>query len=218
MLKDKLQIILITYNRINALKNTFEQIFEKDSPIKDCSITILNNASTDGTTDLINEYKSNFPNINHIINSKNIGGNANICRAYEVSAELNKEYTWILCDDDFYNFQNWNEVERYMELKKDIICVADYAFPSDKYKQNTAYQILQLSFVPACIYRTESLTDNIMFTMYESTFSLFPHLALTIDIINSKKDIAVLSKPIVFNGIHYENKRKKREFKSRWKK
>ena len=55
-LKDKLDIVLITYNRKNCLQKTFEQIFAENSPIKDFDITILNNASTDGTSEFIEKY------------------------------------------------------------------------------------------------------------------------------------------------------------------
>ena len=72
-------------------------------------ITILDNASTDGTSDLIKEYFKKFPNIVHIRHNRNIGGNANIVRAFESAT---KEYLWILCDDDFYCWDYWNELEQ----------------------------------------------------------------------------------------------------------
>ena len=127
-MKDKLQIVLITYNRKKYLQRTFDQIFAKDSPIKDYDITILDNASTDGTSELIKEYKLKFPNINHIRHNINIGGNANICRAFELGVTSGKEYVWVLCDDDKYDFSNWHEVEREINAKKDIICVCDYVY------------------------------------------------------------------------------------------
>ena len=40
-LKEKLQIILITYNRKNTLKTTLDEILSENSPIKDLPITIL---------------------------------------------------------------------------------------------------------------------------------------------------------------------------------
>ena len=108
-LKNKLDIILITYNRKKFLTRTLEQIFSEKSPIKNLDITILNNVSTDGSTELINEYCQKFPNIKHVIHNHNIGGNANIARAFEIAS---KDYVWVLCDDDFYNWENWAEIER----------------------------------------------------------------------------------------------------------
>ena len=57
-LSDVLEIILITYNRERFLKRTFEQIFDNEkSPIKNLEVTILDNNSTDGTSDLIKKYQ-----------------------------------------------------------------------------------------------------------------------------------------------------------------
>lgn len=201
-IKDKLQIILITYNRKNKLKYTLDAILAPDSPIKDFDITILDNASTDGTSELIDEYCTKFNNLKHIRHNRNIGGNANICRAFEMAE---KEYIWVLCDDDKYDFSNWSEVEEKIIDGTDIICVADYVF-SDEKKNNKAYQIFQLTFVPAGIYKTSNITDSVLINMYDSIFTMFQQSCLSINIINNSKKIHVLSKPIVFNGLHFEDK------------
>ena len=56
-MKTTLEIILITYNRKSHLRETLNWLFAENSPVKDLDITILNNKSTDGTTELIEEYK-----------------------------------------------------------------------------------------------------------------------------------------------------------------
>ena len=141
-MKNTLGILLVTYNRKEYLKRTFKQILAVDSPIKDLDITILDNASTDGSSELIDEYSKSFPNIKHIRHVANIGGNANICRAFELAASSGKEYVWVLCDDDKYNFSNWDEVKSSIDNKDDIICVADYVFPNEESKKDFAYQLL----------------------------------------------------------------------------
>lgn len=218
MVKDKLQIYLITNNREVELKKTFEQIFANNSPIKDFDITIINNASTDGTDDLISKYQKDFPNLKHVRNPINIGGNANICRAYETAAICGKEYAWILCDDDLYNFDNWAEVEKNINEGKDIICVSDYGFPNKSYKTNKAYQFLQLAFVPSCIFKTSNVDARIIFNMYEAIYTMFPQLVLAADIINANKQIAVLSNPIVHNGTFFDSKIVNRSFNRGFKK
>ena len=120
MRNQSIEIILITYNRKKHLQNTFNQIFAEESPIKDFPITILDNKSTDGTSELIEEYRIKFPNIKHIINNRNIGGNANIARAFEIAS---KEYVWILCDDDEYDFTHWKDVEKAIEENYDAIVI-----------------------------------------------------------------------------------------------
>lgn len=206
-LKDKLQLILITYNRKNHLQKTFDQIFAESSPIKDFDITILDNASTDGTSELIDNYCEKFSNLNHVRRKVNIGGNANICRAFELGAVCGKEYFWILCDDDKYDFSNWHEVKENIENGVDIICVADYAFKQGE-KESKASQIFQLTFVPAGIYKASIITDGILTNMYDMIYTSFQQSVPVIKVINDGGKIHVLSKPIVFNGIHFEDKAK----------
>ena len=108
-MENKLGIVLITYNRKNFLEETFNQIFADNSPIKNFDITVLNNNSTDGTSELINDYCKKFPNLKHVINKINIGGNANIAKAF--AEYSNKDYIWVICDNDTYDWSAWQEVE-----------------------------------------------------------------------------------------------------------
>jgi len=202
-IKNKLKIYLITYNRKDTLLRTFKQIFAQDSPIKDFNITILNNNSDDGTDEIIKAYQEKFPNIEHIKHCVNIGGNANICRAFELSSYCGYDYAWILCDDDIINFNAWKELETCIEQRKDLICVSDYSFPNEQSKKQIASQIFQLTFVPANIFKTEYITDSMLTSMYECIYTMFPQTCLTISLINKNKKIVVLKKAIVINGICY---------------
>ena len=205
-IKGKLQIYLITYNRKQKLQQTFEQIFADDSPIKNFDITILDNASTDGSSELIEEYCYTFPNITHIKHNINIGGNANICRAFEMAASCGKEYCWILCDDDKFDFSNWQEVENEINAQKDIICVCNYICDTSAKKSDAICQIFQLTFVPAGIYKIANLTNTVMMNMYDSILTMMQQACISIKCINERKKIHVLSKPIVFNGLLIEGK------------
>ena len=184
-IKDKLKIILITYNRRNKLQETLNNILADNSPIKNFDITVLDNASTDGSSELLEEYCKKYSNLKHIRHRINIGGNANICRAFEYGAVSGKEYVWVLCDDDKYDFDNWEEVEKRIYAKDDIICVADYVFPEGQ-KTNKAYQIFQLTFVPAGIYRTKIITDDVLTNMYDSIYTGFQQSVITIKTINKQ--------------------------------
>lgn len=206
MIKTKLQIYLITYNRKNKLEQTLESILNSNSPIRDFDITILDNASTDGTSELIEEYCQKFPNITHIRHNVNIGGNANICRAFEMATSCGKEYCWILCDDDKYDFSNWSEVEKEINAQKDIICVSNYICNTLDKKSDVIYQIFQLTFVPAGIYKISNITNNVLMNMYDSIITMMQQACISIKCVNENKKIHVLSKPIVFNGLHFEDR------------
>ena len=212
-MQDKLAIYLITYNRKQYLQRTFDQIFAENSPIKNFSITILDNASTDGTSELIDEYCQKFPNIIHIRHKVNIGGNANICRAYEMGASSDKEYVWVLCDDDKYDFSNWNNlVDLINKGDADIICIANYFYKNKSDYSNLVYQIPQLSFVPAGIYKTNLITDTVLTNMYDSIYTMFQQACITINAINNNKTIRVLDCPIVYNGFHFDDACKDLEY------
>ena len=49
MLKNKLEIIIPTYNRQHLLANTLTQLLDDKSPIKDLNILVLDNNSSDNT-------------------------------------------------------------------------------------------------------------------------------------------------------------------------
>ena len=189
-LKDQLELFLITYNRCELLASTLGALLSENSPVRNCNLTILDNDSTDGTLQLLTNITQTHQNVKYIRNKKNIGGNANALHAYELAT---KEYVWLLCDDDLYDFSGWNEVEQAMEQKVDIICVSDFVLE----KRTTAELLLQLSFIPANILRSELLTPTMLRMMYDSISTMFPQLCPVIEAIHTGKKIQPISKGIV---------------------
>ncbi|XVJ50980.1 MAG: glycosyltransferase family 2 protein [Vampirovibrio sp.] len=185
-----LDIILITYNRKEHLQATLESLFAEDSPVRSLPLTILNNASTDGSTELINDYCQRFPNIKHTIHNRNIGGNANIMRAFEIATA---DYVWVLCDDDEFDFTHWHAVETAIANGADAIVVANYLNP----KENLAQLVGQMTFVPSTIYKTEHLTATVMVNMAWNISTMFPQLAPVAYLFNHHKRIEVLDHWIV---------------------
>jgi len=184
MLASKLEIFLLTYNREKYLKKTLEQVFSTHSPIKNLKFTILNNCSTDGTDNLISQYKEKFPSLHHIRHARNIGGNANICRAFELATH---PYVWVLCDDDEYDWTHWDEVEKAIAENKDLIVVANYLAP----EESAVNLIKQLTFVPAGIYKTEHFSAGMMINAYYNISTMFPQIGIVSYYINSKLDIYI---------------------------
>ncbi len=204
--ENDLALFLVTYNRKQKLQDTLTAILSDTSAVKNCSLTILDNCSTDGTSEMLAQWASKYPNLTHIRHPRNIGGNANICRAFEMGAGCGKKYFWILCDDDKYDFSNWQEVEDCMNREEDVICVCDYVFPSAQEKTDPAYQIFQLTFVPAGIYKSTLISGEVLMNMYDAILTMFQQACVAIKCINEGKKIHVLSKPIVFNGLHFKDK------------
>lgn len=191
MIKTKLDIVLITFNRKPFLKETLDVLLSESSPINDFDITILDNASTDGTGELIKEYLLKYSNLKYIKNTKNIGGCANIAKALVEVPQ--KEYVWVLCDNDTYDWDAWKDVECGIEQNFDVVMTR-------KCSQNWADIFYKSAFVPACIYKTKNITEAVAENIYGSIKTLFPHLALTAKNINDNKSFYFVSKNIVNIG------------------
>lgn len=191
MLKEKLQIFLITYNRAKKLHSTLDNIFSPSSPIKNFDITVIDNNSNDDTARVIKSFQEKFPNLKYRKNRYNIGGNANIARTFELAE---KEYFWILCDDDKYDWAAWNEVEEAVEKKADLIVVSNVYLN----KANLGSLIKQLTFLPSGIFKTSNITDDVIQNTQFNIPYLFPHLAIVCSLINSGK---FENRVILSNGI-----------------
>lgn len=194
MIDEKLQIILITYNRAARVEDTLKVLFEKNTPIKDCEFLVLDNNSTDNTKELVNSWQVRYPNIKYQKNRYNVGIAGNILKAMEIAS---KDYVWIIGDDDRYDFSNWSEVEKAIENNEKIICLAKYAIQD---KKSIPQQMLQLTFITGGIYNTSLFNDTVMRNAYDNIYTLFPHLAPVCFHLNNKGNIYVVEKAIADNG------------------
>ena len=201
MIKDDLEIILITYNRKDFLIRTLEQVFNDKSPIKEFQFTILDNHSDDGSSEVIEEYCKKHKNIKHIIHPHNIGGNANIARAFEIAE---KKYVWIICDDDYYNWDNWHYVEDAVNNENyDCILVARDQIRNTN---NISDLIFQSTFLPSGIYKTSAIDDTVYRNMYDNIPNMFPHLAVSANIANTTKSFCVIPENVLINGPERDKK------------
>jgi len=198
MLRDKLEIVLITYNRKDYLQDTLNTLFREDSPIRNCDITVLDNNSTDGTGEMVDGFCKLYPNLKHVRNPINIGGNPNVAKAFtEVSS---KEYIWILCDNDKYCWDNFSEIENAIEQDYDVI-----------FTQNCENKIAEMfykaTFAPACIYKTKNITPTVVENIYDNIRFLFPHLAVFAWNINKNNRIFIPQNDTIIQVINPEDNR-----------
>lgn len=95
-----LSIAIPTFNRKDCLKECLESIFSQfsDQNISNLvEVVISDNASTDGTEQIIEEYKKKYQQITYKKNPVNFGVDKNILQVAEMSAG---KYIWFLGDDD----------------------------------------------------------------------------------------------------------------------
>lgn len=180
-LTEQLELFLPTYNRLEHLRRTLTQLTAPESPVRDCPLTILNNASTDGTKELINEFSAKFPNIKAIHHPKNIGGNGNIARCFELAKA---PYVWVVCDDDSFRWEAWPEIENALFTQEyDILLTRKDDL---KGTSHLAKIIRQLTFLPAGIYKTSHISSGVLINMLANIVNMFPHLALACEVLNQK--------------------------------
>ncbi len=195
-LKDKLDIFIITYNRDKELSETLTQLYSERSPVKDFYITVLDNASTDGTEDLCKSYAQNHPRFKYIKNNRNIGAVLNVIKAMELA---DKEWYWILGDDDNYNWDAWVEIEDALNSDK---YEAVYTCWHDGAK-STEYRYLlnEAGFLATAIVNTKNLTSTVMQNAGYVSLSMDPHCAPIAKIINEKGSIYIPSQKLVLENM-----------------
>lgn len=201
LLAAKLEIIIITYNRSCLLINTLEQL--KNSPFLNCKITVLDNCSTDNTFESANKMTIYFPKFNVLRNKINIGGNANIIRAVELSES---KYTWVLCDDDKYDFSDCNDViDAIINEKYNLIHMGAHeeywkfgaTSLTPKQLVNMGYPYFKYSsFLPCNLFRTELFYSSII-EAYSNIANWYPHIPFLIEFYNRDEIIYVAKKRVV---------------------
>jgi len=202
MLQDRLGILLITYNRCDYLANTLKSLAQ--SPFHLCHLTVIDNCSPDATKETVERFRDSFPNFSYIRNRVNISGNPNFLKAIELSSS---EFTWILCDDDFLDFSDCNDVIEAIESGTfDLIEVG--AIERGRWSRGIATSAKKmvaqglnyhypLSFFPAYIFRT-ALFDSTCFSWgYKNIDRLFPQFEFLNKSIREDFSIYIARKRIV---------------------
>ena len=196
-----LDIVLITYNRAPQFKRTLEMVLASDSPVRNCTLTIIDNKSTDETSQIAELFVTSHPNVRYKANNFNVGGNANIAKAMEMYGPT--PYHWIICDDDVYNWDGWPDVEEAMRRGEKIICVGDRHLPKSGPKRSDPAECLQqMTFLPSIIYGPGIITNTAMRNAYDCTFALFPHLAPVVMHLNHGGSIYTAKQGIVLPGLY----------------
>ncbi len=200
-IKDKLDIFIVTYNREENLDTTLKQLMAENSPVRDFDIHILDNNSTDNTYNIVKKYQTINQNIKYEKNVYNIGLGFNIAKAFYLAK---KEYVWVLADNDYFDFDNWNEVEYAIKKSNDVIIISNFNCP----ETDIAQFIIQCTFLPGRIFKTSNITDTVIGSMLFNAAYMFTDIALIAKLINNKKKFYLCSKAICLIGNNIDKKTK----------
>lgn len=192
-MNNNLDIFLITYNRKKFLQETLNKCFEPTSPLLKYSFTILDNHSNDGTKELCEDFAKKYSNITYIQNKRNLGLAGNICKAMELA---NKEYYWIICDNDKIDYTSWPEIEKAMQEKYDLI-MASIDYNCDLVTDKRSFALAESTFLPGCIYKTSYLTDDVMAYALADIYTVLPHVCVACNIVNHNGRIYIPKTSII---------------------
>lgn len=187
-IEDKLEIVIPTFNRCEKLGITFSYLLGENSPVKNCDITILDNCSTDDTPNLVKKIAEKHPNVKYRRNARNIGSVSNIDRSVEIAE---KQYLWVIGDDDMYDWGCWGEVEKAIENEVDVIVVG---YGESKWKPE---DLRALAVCPGgediigCLIINMSFVDNSVYFSALSMRECNINCAIGVMYCNSKPDFRV---------------------------
>jgi glycosyltransferase involved in cell wall biosynthesis len=205
MIDDVLEIFIFTYNRADFLARTLGQF--ASSPFRNCTITVLDNHSTDHTSAVCERFKLKLPRIHHVRHPKNIGGLANYLRAIELATG---EYTWVICDDDIYDFSNVSDVvEGVLSRELNVISVGveGHELPGGYFGAIRDFALLHPyflshSFVPAMIFRTGLFDSTLIRRGYDNIETMFPHFPFVASLAERNEAIYVSKSKIIRKSVN----------------
>ena len=96
IMKNKIVAVVVTYNRKELLNQCIENLLKQEKC--SCDVIVVDNASTDGTQEMIiNQY--DVPEVIYINTGANLGGAGGFQFGVKKAVFLGYEYVWIMDDD-----------------------------------------------------------------------------------------------------------------------
>jgi GT2 family glycosyltransferase len=91
-MEKKIAVVLVTYNRLYLLKECLTSL--RKQTYKPDKIIIINNDSTDGTTDWLDEQTDL-----EVIHQANLGGAGGFYTGIKLAYEQGFDFIWVMDDD-----------------------------------------------------------------------------------------------------------------------
>lgn len=146
----KVTLCMPVYNTKKTLRAALDSVVGQTYPVE--KFKIFDNASTDGSLEIIEEYAQKYPHIEVHKSSVNVGLEANLTKCM-LAAEY--DYCGVVHSDDVYE-KNFVEVSiKYLEKNPD--CVASFTI-SDEIDENGSY--IQERFTPPYLIKKNPATIN----------------------------------------------------------
>lgn len=216
-----LTISIPTYNGAGTIRNLLDVLIPQcDDRVE---VLICDNASTDNTGEIIEEYVEKYPFLEHIRNTKNIGPDSNFILCM---TKATGKYTLLLSDDDILVENSLHDILDFLEKNEEMGLVYLNAVGfHEKYidvehcerYQRAIYDNKMFSTTDRKLFMTYAermwgflscficLTDAIMSIRNADQFKGTNWLQSYIHILCAdygKKRLGVISKPVIGAGIY----------------
>ena len=178
----KLSVIVPVYNTDKYLRKTLDSLVNQT--FKDLEIIIVNDGSTDGSKDIIDEYAKKYDNVK-ALHLKN--GGVSIARNEGIKKASGK-YITFLDSDDYIDLDLYEKM--YSKIKKDtdsVECDFIWEYPNDRRYDVLNRDIHPLLAVRAVVwnrlYKKDIITKNniyfrkgVYYEDIEFCYEIFPYL------------------------------------------
>lgn len=110
-------VLVVTYNRVNLLKENIEALLFQTRD--DLDIYIVDNASTDGTAELVKKYMEKNSNIFYYNTGSNLGGAGGFSYGLKIIYQKSYKYCWIMDDDTVPTEKAYESLVNKAQIIKD---------------------------------------------------------------------------------------------------
>lgn len=124
-----LTIAIPTFNRAICLRESLSSLFDQLVAQPNVELIVSDNASTDKTPAVIEEFEKRGLKLRYLRNEVNVGPDANFLQCFE---QARGKYLWLLGDDDVVVPGGLEKILRMLtEADYALVCLCLYAFRSD---------------------------------------------------------------------------------------
>lgn len=124
-----LTIAIPTYNRANYLRGLLSTIFDQLVAQPTVELIVSDNASSDETPAVIEEFEKRGLKLRYLRNEINIGADANFLQCFEQSTG---KYLWLLGDDDIVVPGGFSKILSLIEAEDySLVYLSPYTFEHD---------------------------------------------------------------------------------------
>lgn len=143
--KPKIFVVLVTYNRLAKLKIALNSYEEQSW--KPTHIIVVNNNSSDGTSEYLKEWESSPSLSKHsvISSSQNLGGAGGFYLGMKKAVDLGAEWIWIADDDAYPANDALSILSKYIGNSKfsDVSCFCGTVFVGKSESIDTDHRRIQ---------------------------------------------------------------------------